>query len=256
MEIIYTQVASALAETLTHPIDVLKTNRQVSGKSFTSIVKDIYKTRGVSGFYPSVYPAILRHMIYTTMRVQIYEKTRDDKATILKRLVNGAFSGGIAQLVASPADLIKVKMQTGQYTNMLKCFQDVYKKNGIRGLYQGWRPNVLRAATVNMGELAFYDQTKTYLLRIGYPDDIKTHLGSGLVSGFFATLCSCPADVLKSRLMSIGQEGSMVKTFTNIVRNEGIATLWYGFMPNWIRLAPWQLTFWVTYEQLKKLQSR
>lgn len=255
MEIIFTQLASAMAETVTHPIDVLKTNRQVSGKSLYSVMKQIYNSRGIRGFYPSVAPAILRHSVYTTGRVQLYEKLNVKDSGFITKLLLGSFTGGISQFIASPTDLIKVKMQTGQYNSMIKCFRDIYNTQGITGLYQGWKPNVLRAATVNMGELAFYDQTKQYLLGLGYKNDIKTHLSSGLVSGFFATLCSCPADVLKSRLMSSSSNVGVISTLTNIIRTEGFVPLWYGFFPNWLRLAPWQLTFWVSYEYMRNLHT-
>jgi solute carrier family 25 uncoupling protein 27 len=33
---------------------------------------------------------------------------------------------------------------------------------------------------------------------------------------------------------------------------EGWRGLYAGFLPTWGRLGPWQLTFWVTYEQLRK----
>ena len=35
------------------------------------------------------------------------------------------------------------------------------------------------------------------------------------------------------------------------LRAEGWRGLYAGFLPTWARLAPWQLTFWVTYEQLR-----
>lgn len=33
---------------------------------------------------------------------------------------------------------------------------------------------------------------------------------------------------------------------------EGIRGLYAGFIPTWSRLAPWQLCFWVSYEQLRR----
>jgi len=32
---------------------------------------------------------------------------------------------------------------------------------------------------------------------------------------------------------------------------EGPLALWKGFGPTWARLGPWQLTFWVSFEQLR-----
>ena len=34
---------------------------------------------------------------------------------------------------------------------------------------------------------------------------------------------------------------------------QGPLALYKGFMPGWLRLGPWQLVFWCTYEQLRIL---
>ena len=39
----------------------------------------------------------------------------------------------------------------------------------------------------------------------------------------------------------------LVKTF----RHEGPSALYKGFIPNWVRLGPWNVVFFITYEQLK-----
>jgi len=36
------------------------------------------------------------------------------------------------------------------------------------------------------------------------------------------------------------------------VRTEGVLALYKGFIPNWLRLGPWNIIFFMTYEQLKK----
>ena len=36
------------------------------------------------------------------------------------------------------------------------------------------------------------------------------------------------------------------------VRNEGFLALYKGFIPTWVRMGPWNIIFFITYEQLKK----
>lgn len=36
------------------------------------------------------------------------------------------------------------------------------------------------------------------------------------------------------------------------VRNEGFSALYKGFIPTWFRMAPWNIIFFITYEQLKQ----
>jgi hypothetical protein len=37
------------------------------------------------------------------------------------------------------------------------------------------------------------------------------------------------------------------------VKNEGPMALYKGFIPTWVRMGPWNIIFFVTYEQLKQL---
>lgn len=37
------------------------------------------------------------------------------------------------------------------------------------------------------------------------------------------------------------------------VRTEGVTALYKGFIPTWVRLGPWNIIFFMTYEQMKKI---
>lgn len=54
-------------------------------------------------------------------------------------IVCAALAGAISSAIANPTDVVKVRMQvTGGTTNisLFTCFQDVYKHEGIRGLWR------------------------------------------------------------------------------------------------------------------------
>ena len=48
----------------------------------------------------------------------------------------------------------------------------------------------------------------------------------------------------------------IIDCFTKTIKNEGPLALYKGFMPVWLRLAPWQIIFWTSYEQLRKLNGK
>eukprot|EP00877_Chromochloris_zofingiensis_P007857 jgi/Chrzof1/3324/Cz12g20280.t1 len=131
------------------------------------------------------------------------------------RLAMGATAGALGQFVAVPADLVKVRMQADirrvmsgkqhgrRYSSMAQTLQLILKQEGWRGLWRGGIPAIQRAALVNLGELATYDQAKQKLLASGYVSDgILLHTGASACSGFVASLISTPADVIKTRLMA------------------------------------------------------
>lgn len=259
------QASAGIAETVTFPIDHIKTLMQVNNNkiSFFKIIDGIYKSDNKLQIYNGLKPSLLRHSIYTMTRINTYEylrdsmKTKDNTINIYSKFMIGGFSGGIAQLIASPCDLIKVRYITNSKQNISttipKTICEIYKRNGIRGLWKGVVPNVSRAVLVNFGELATYDHSKQFIKKtLSMKDNTPLHVLSSICSGFVASLCCTPADVIKSRMMQTnspynGLSDCLIKT----IRLEGVHSLYKGFFPIWFRLAPWQLTFWISYEKLR-----
>lgn len=185
-----------------------------SSASFRAVLKHTVRNEGSVALYKGIQPAVIRHFVYSAARVVLYEDIRNGlsgstagtDAPFWTKLVAGFTAGGVAQLLASPADLVKVRLQTcgSAYTGFGDCVRKIYAAEGAAGFYRGWRPNVARACMVNLGELATYDQSKRLVLDYtGMEDGLGVHVLSGLTSGFFAAFFSTPADVCKSRVVSI-----------------------------------------------------
>mmetsp|Transcript_101162 Transcript_101162/g.284146 ORF Transcript_101162/g.284146 Transcript_101162/m.284146 type:complete len:312 (+) Transcript_101162:77-1012(+) len=279
-----TGAASMCAESATFPIDMAKTRLQLQGEpgftgtkfGFFGMLQNVARSEGLVGLYVGITPAVVRHIPYTGFRAIGYEYIRklfcgDDpsKASILAKAASGMTAGGIAQAIAVPCDLVKVRMMGDgrlvaagkldkpRYTGLVHAFQTIYRAEGWRGMYAGCGPAIQRAALVNLGELTTYDTAKGYFVTV-LGDNIGCHLCSAVCSGFFAALCSTPADVAKSRIMNQARQadGSLMYSGTldcwvKTVRSEGFLALYKGFLPGWMRLGPWQLVFWCTYEQLR-----
>ena len=257
------QGAACIAETSTYPIDYIKTRIQVN--PFKTSVFDIIQNslHNPIRLYDGLKPALLRHCIYTMLRINIYENLRDtlqkddNPLSMSQKYLIGGTSGGIAQLVASPCDLLKIRyitnLKTQKKISIPTTIRNIYSENGIRGLWKGVTPNVGRAMLVNLGELATYDHAKqTIQHTLHIKDSTPLHIMSSLCSGFVASVCCTPADVIKSRIM---QSNSPYKGIGDCIHKtvteEGVISLYKGFFPIWFRLAPWQLIFWVSYEKLR-----
>lgn len=132
----------------------------------------------------------------------------------------------------------------------------------MRALWAGWIPNVQRAALVNLGDLTTYDTAKHYILRkTSLQDNSLCHGLSSACSGLVAATLGTPADVIKTRIMNqprdVNGRGlhykSSIDCLLQSVRKEGFASLYKGFLPTWMRMAPWSMTFWLTFEQIRKI---
>ena len=132
-------VAASAAETATFPADLLKTRLQLAGQQaaaggalrpagLAATAASIVRTEGFLGLYSGLAPAVLRHVPYTGIRVLAFEQLRGlaqqrllppqqhpgappPQLPLLVSLAIGLTAGGLGQLVAVPADLIKVRMQ-------------------------------------------------------------------------------------------------------------------------------------------------
>jgi solute carrier family 25 (mitochondrial uncoupling protein), member 27 len=261
--LVLTALSAMAAETVTFPLDILKTHLQLAiGKSSApQLVAEFVKSHGVKGVYSGLSPALLRHCIYSSIRISVYEELRAGKQiSFAEKALFGAAAGAIGQLIASPTDLIKIRMQKEpmRYTGIGQACASIVRERGIQGLWKGVTPNVQRAALVNLGELSAYDSAKQWLIQdLKRPDGLQTHVAASVISGFVSSVVSTPADVIKARMMALDAEkyrGS-VDCLVKTVRGEGFMALYKGFFPTWARQGPWQLVFWASYEQLRKAKG-
>ncbi|XP_046660211.1 mitochondrial uncoupling protein 4 isoform X2 [Homalodisca vitripennis] len=240
----------------------------------------IVQEEGVPKLWQGVTPAIYRHVVYSGIRIVAYEKMRDN---VLKKDSTGAFpiwksaiagvtSGALAQFIASPTDLVKVQIQMeGKRRLMGKAprvhgtvhaFQKIVSEGGLRGLWKGSIPNMQRAALVNLGDLTTYDTAKQFILsHTSLPDSHLVHILSSACAGLVAATMGTPADVVKTRIMNQPTDAqgrgvlykSSIDCLMKTVHNEGAFALYKGFLPVWIRMAPWSLTFWLSFEQIRHM---
>jgi len=180
-------------------------------------------------------------------------------------------TGGIGQAVASPTDVVKVRLQADgrlralgkppRYTGTLDAFRRIAADDGLRGFYKGIGPSVQRAAIINGCGIASYDHTKQFLLAtLGTEEGLAAKVVGALVSGLVSALVSTPFDVVKTRIMNQPATGASLyrgplDCAVKTARAEGVLALYKGFAPAYMRLAPWQLVFFVSFEKINKLAS-
>ncbi|XP_050735975.1 mitochondrial uncoupling protein 4-like isoform X7 [Eriocheir sinensis] len=294
--------AATTAEMVTYPLDLTKTRLQIQGEKglngqrTVSLAQDklsympyrglartgvgIVQEEGLLKLWQGVTPAVYRHLIYSGTRMVLYEKVRDHLFTtradgtrpVWQAIVGGILVGGVAQFLASPADLIKVQMQMEgrrrfegkppRIHSASEAFIKIYGAGGLRGLWKGCMPNVYRSAFVNLGDLTTYDSVKRYFMGTWrLSDSYWTHALSSACSGLVSAVLGCPADVVKARIMNQPTNGkargllykNSLDCLVKTVHNEGFWALYKGFIPCWLRMGPWSLTFWLTYEQIRNL---
>ncbi|CAH0397961.1 unnamed protein product [Chilo suppressalis] len=281
-------LGSWAAETATYPFDLTKTRIQIQSEvaaakhgfkvenlGMIKTAVGIAKQEGVLKLWTGLMPMYHRHAIYSGCRLIFYEQLRDvfkdekGKVSLAAASLGGLLAGSLAQLIASPTDLVKVQMQSEgrrvlqgkplRFKNCREAYAMLYAEGGLKGFWRGAVPNVQRAALVNMGDLAAYDYSKQFLMReFGMADNALLHAAAAFSAGFVAAVLGTPADVMKTRLMNqpVGPDGrgklyrGMIDCLQQSVKNEGFMSLYRGFLPLWMRLGPWALINWIAFENI------
>jgi len=283
----YGGFASCVAETITMPVDVVKTRLQFDGavagaarqySGSLNCAMSLLRTEGLQALFKGLPPALLRQSTYGSLRYGLYTPIRDflnsgnqGSATLWQKVVAGASAGAVASAIANPTDLIKVRMQTDgmssgaavskKYSGVVHCFSTTLREEGIVGLWRGVGPTMGRATALAAAELSAYDEVKLQLRQrdIIQDEGLFLHTCTAFVSGFVSTVASSPFDVVKSRVMGqpIDATGKgtlytgMIDCFTKSVVQEGPFSLYRGFWPNFGRVVPRVTIVFIVMEQLK-----
>ncbi|XP_065659707.1 mitochondrial substrate carrier family protein ucpB [Hydra vulgaris] len=281
-------VAVSSAAFLTNPIDVVKVRIQLdnalsenknifANRKYKGLVRGvslIVREEGFKGLYKGVVPSVLRDGTYSTLRLGSYEPAKNFLgassvyAPLWKKLLAGAIVGGISSAICNPTDVVKIRMQAEgalqigekpRYNSTFSAFRDILKTEGVRGLWKGVVPTVIRASILTASQIPTYDHTKCLVLRNNIMDDgLRLHFVASMFSGLVTAFMTNPVDVIKTRIMSenVVANKSLVYVsttacFAKILKSEGVLGFYKGFMPNWMRLGPHTVITFLIFERLR-----
>ncbi|MES1921736.1 hypothetical protein MHBO_003265 [Bonamia ostreae] len=226
---------------------------------------------GVSSFYKGSGFALFRAFVNTSISMSLYKpilnmiyKENSNKQTPLyPKIISASISGALTQLIACPVDVIKVRLQADghllkpRYKKTIDPLIKIFR-HGILKFWTGLLPSIQRS-TISAGcTISTYSHSKQLLInKLNYADNLLCHVISSFISGFVASLFSCPFDVIKTNIqfqsMSKPKYTNIFQCIRYITRREGVRGIFKGFLPIYYRLGPWQLIFFCTYEQLSKI---
>ena len=249
------------ADFVTFPMDSIKTTMQIknNNKSFFNTGYNIIRKQGFSSLYRGIQPALFRHSIYTGSRMNLYEKLKSFNVNnnYSYKLATAFLCGGFGQFLATPIDVLKVQMISNreEKINVKDLSKKIYKREGITGFYKGSIPSILRASFLAVGSIGSYDIIKKKIISYRQKEDSFTYLLSSFFGGFNSTLLTTPLDNLKSRMMSDNEKKykGVFDCLRKSIKANGLRSLYIGFFPTWLRIGPWQLIYWTSYENYRKL---
>jgi len=199
--------------------------------------------------------------------------------------VAGAISALCHDVIMTPMDTIKQRMQLGHYQSMGNAFREIMKSEGWNGLYRSFGITVLTNIPYGMIMVStneflrnmMMDAKREKMLMEQHQQqvlDIQTTMLAGCGAGMVAAAVTSPLDRVKTRLqtqrlinsssptttacpkaakkLSIPHYTGINDAFTSIIKEEGYQGLWRGLSPRLLTHTPAVAISWTSYELAKQ----
>ncbi|CAL7933914.1 unnamed protein product [Xylocopa violacea] len=263
---------SCTAQTATQPMDVIKVRMQISKTPLSQIIRNTLRDAGIREFYVGWTAAMLRQLTYTTARLGLYNTLFDFTQGHFGRLNYptmigiGMISGIVGSFIGTPSDLVLIRMisdiklppnERRNYRNAIVGLIDIWRTEGVTGLWRGAVPTMARAAIVNGAQLGTYSKSKMMLNDTGFFEEgIVLSFMAAMISGLTMAVTSLPIDVAKTRIQnwtSSAKPPGVISVLINIAQKEGLPSMWRGFLPYYSRAAPNSIVTMISLDQLRHM---
>jgi hypothetical protein len=294
-------LGDATACLISHPMDVAKVRLQLKGELsslpqptgirniFHTLITIYQKDGFFKGIYIGLSAAILRQLTFSSLRHGTFHFLQTNWSIkyqqpmpLTIQIFSGACVGAVCAMIANPCDVVLIRMQADghwpisqqrAYRNVFHGFSSIISSEGFSCLWRGYRATVIRGVLVTCSQLPSYHTSKYYLLRSGYfaEPSLVPHLLASIISAIVASLVTCPADVIKTRLMNMKKEATatspsgastrivydgVIDCFQRIYQTEGMRGFYKGLGATIGRLGPHTIILWQTQELILKALER
>lgn len=184
-----------------------------------------------------------------------FSNSHDPASTSLQNLpINifaGASSGIIGAMLGSPFFLVKTRLQSyspflpvgtqHKYTSAWDGLRTIYTTEGVKGIYRGVGPAMVRTGFGSSVQLPTYFFAKRRLQRhLAMEEGPALHLMSSACSGFVVCCVMHPPDTVMSRMYN--QTGNLYSgafdCLFRTIKTEGPLAVYKGFFAHLARILP------------------
>jgi len=176
--------ARVLSVTCVNPLELIRTKMQSQKMSYSEIgsaVRIILKDQGILGLWKGWFPTVLRDVPFSSIYWSTYETCKTlkgvEEPSVEFSFMAGALSGSVAAFFTVPFDVVKTHQQIeigekviyndkpakpiGTFESMHK----IYQSHGIRGLFSGLTPRLLRVAPACAIMISSFEYGKSFFYR-------------------------------------------------------------------------------------------
>ncbi|EIM80150.1 mitochondrial tricarboxylate transporter [Stereum hirsutum FP-91666 SS1] len=249
--------AGAVEAFVTYPTEFVKTRTQFGGKreSPIAIVRETVKKHGVTGLYSGCTALVIGNATKAGVRFVSYDHFKSlladeqGKISAPRSLLAGLGAGMTeAVLAVTPSETIKTKLiddakrPQPQYRGLVHGTMSIVRQEGIRGIYRGLFPVMMRQGANSAIRFTTYATLKQFVqsrTRAGQQLPSGVTFGIGAIAGLVTVYTTMPLDVIKTRMQSLEARTQYRNSFHcayRIFTEEGVRRFWTGTTPRLARL--------------------
>ncbi len=188
---------------------------------------------------------------------------------ILHCMLAGGIGGAIGDSAMHSLDTVKTRQQGAptvqKYKNMIGAYRTIFVEEGLpKGLYGGYSGAMLGSFPSAAIFFATYEFTKRKMIGEWEINETFSHLTAGFLGDFVSSFVYVPSEVLKTRLQLQGRfnnphfhSGYNYKNLSDaiktIIRQEGWATLFFGYKATLSRDLPFSGLQFAFYEKFRQI---
>lgn len=284
-------IAACGAVTVTHGFETVKIRLQLQGelqskkaaprmyKGVFHGVKVILSNEGPKGLLRGINCAYVYQMVLNGCRLGFYEPLRAGVTKAIYHdptvqsfginIFSGAASGILGAAAGSPFFLVKTRLQSyspflpvgtqHNYNGAADGMRKIYQSEGIKGLYRGVGPAMVRTGFGSSVQLPTYFFAKRRLVKhLGMEEGMPLHIASSTASGFVVCCVMHPPDTIMSRMYN--QTGNLYSSafdcLYRTIKTEGIMAMYKGYFAHLARILPHTILTLTLAEQTNKYMRR
>ena len=265
-------LGGVLGWVVVHPFNTLTVRMSLAaaaGRKFN------FADAPIRSLYDGLTAGMLRQVFYATSRFGLFETARDaymqyngGEIDFSARVVIGAITGGMAAYISCPMEVAVVRMSNDKslpeadrrnYKSVVDTGRRIMAEEGITAFWRGSNPFVFRAMMVGIFQVATLDQFKE--LYANYLNQVKNSMTNvfcaAMTSGFIYSCATMPLEVSKNRMANQKKINGklpytgIVQTLTKIATEEGVLSLYNGFLPYYMRCGGHTVSMFIAVQLLR-----
>lgn len=173
-------LARTWAVSIVSPLELIRTKMQSQKMEFFQVriaLRELVRSQGIIGLWNGYTATLLRDVPFSALYWPLYEfsksqlRFRFTNNRFLESFMSGAIAGTVASTITLPMDVIKTARQIemgdkdlmgGKQKSNLTMVREIVERRGVKGLFAGLSPRILKVAPACAIMISSYEYCKTF----------------------------------------------------------------------------------------------